>query len=109
MADEKDRLGEKLRDKRKADEERFFAERDKALVEKLKREKTEAQLKEIRELAHMRCPKCGDQLATLEHHGVTVEECPNCRGMWLDQGELETIAGRENDSWLGRFFSRPKR
>ena len=38
MVDEKDRMGEKLHQKEKADEDRFFAERDKALLEKLRRE-----------------------------------------------------------------------
>lgn len=109
MADEKDRLGEKLRQKEKAEEDRFFAERDKALIEKLRREKSAAELQEIRELARMRCPKCGEQLTPVQHLDVTVDECPNCHGMWLDQGELEMLAGRERDSWLGRFFYRPKR
>jgi ribosomal protein L37AE/L43A len=109
MADEKDRLGEKLRQKEKAEEDRFFAERDKALIEKLRREKSTTELEEVRELARMRCPKCGERLATVQHLGVAVEECPNCHGMWLDDGELQTLAGRERDSWLGRFFHRPKR
>jgi len=108
MVDEKDRFGEKLHQKEKAEEDRFFAARDQALLEKLRREKTAAQLAELRELAHMRCPKCGDGLATVEHHGVRVEECPACHGMWLDQGELEQLAHRERDSWLGRLFFRAK-
>lgn len=109
MADEKDRLGDKLRQKEKAEEDRFFAERDKALIEKLRREKSAAELQEIRELARMRCPKCGERLTPVQHLDVTVDECPNCHGMWLDKGELEMLAGRERDSWLGRFFYRPKR
>ena len=106
--DEKDRFGEKLRQKEKADEDRFFAERDKALLEKLRREKTSAQLQEIRELARMRCPKDGERLVPVDEHGVIVEECPTCHGMWVDQGELDKIASRERDSWLGRFFYRPR-
>jgi hypothetical protein len=108
MPDEKDRLGEKLRKKEKAEEDRFFAERDKALIEKLRREKSAAE-SATREAVHMHCPKCGEQLASVEHLGVTVDECPSCHGMWFDQGELETLAARERDSWLGRFFVRPKR
>jgi len=108
MPDEKDRLGDKLRQKEKAEEDRFFAERDKALIEKLRREKSTSDLEQIRELARMRCPKCGERLTTVQHLGVTVEECPSCHGMWLDKGELQTLAGRERDSWLGRFFHRPK-
>ena len=109
MPDEKDRLGDKLHQKEKAEEDRFFAERDKALLEKLRREKSATELKEVRDLARMRCPKCGERLATVEHLGVTVDECPSCHGMWLDKGELQTLAARERESWLGRFFYRPKR
>jgi len=109
MADEKDRFGDKLRQKEKGEEDRFFAERDKELLERLRREKSATELAEVRELAHMRCPKDGDRLTTVTQHGVTVEECPTCRGIWLDHGELETIAGRERDSWLSRLFLRPAR
>ncbi len=54
------------------------------------------------------CPKDGSRLMTTDHYGVTVEECPSCHGMWLDAGELEKIASRERDSWLGRIFLRPR-
>jgi hypothetical protein len=109
MVDEKDRLGDKLRQKEKAEEDRFFAERDKALIEKLRREKSTIDVEQVRELTRMRCPKDGTRLDTVDHLGVTLEECPSCHGMWLDKGELETLASRERDSWLGRFFHRPKR
>ena len=109
MADDRDRLGETLRNKQKGEEDRFFAERDKAALEKLRQQKSAAELEQIRELARMRCPKCGDQLTTLDHHGVAVDECPSCRGMWLDEGELETLAARDKDSRLGRLFYRPNR
>ena len=109
MPDEKDRLGDKLRKKEKAEEDRFFAERDKALIEKLRREKSTAEQATTRDAARMRCPKCGERLASVQHLGVTVDECPSCHGMWFDQGELETLAARERDSWLGRFVFRPKR
>ena len=35
MADDKDRFGNKLRDKERGEEDRYFSERDRALVEKL--------------------------------------------------------------------------
>jgi hypothetical protein len=107
MPDDKDRLGDKLRQKEKAEEDRFFAERDKALVEKLRRSK--ASPEKAGETARMQCPKCGSPLVKVDHLGVTVEECPNRHGMWLDEGELETLAERDRNSWLGRFFYRPKR
>jgi hypothetical protein len=36
--DEKDRLGAKLREKEKAEEDRYFAQRDRELIEKLKQQ-----------------------------------------------------------------------
>ena len=102
--DEKDRLGGKLREKEKGEENRYFAERDKELLEKLKQKQAEAQGGEQQAL--MRCPKCGTKLNTIEHHDVTVEECPACQGMWLDRGELEILAQRENEGWLSRWMRR---
>jgi hypothetical protein len=104
--DEKDRLGAKIRDKEKAEEDRYFAKRDRELIEKLKQQQAAAGETEIRQQALMRCPKCGEKLASLQYNEVTVEECPSCKGMWLDRGELETVAQRENEGWLGRFFRR---
>jgi hypothetical protein len=109
MADEKDRFGEKLKDKQRAEEDRFFSERDKAALEKLRAAQRTANEDQVRELARERCPRCGERLALVKHHGVQIDECPAGHGMWLDQGELEQLANRERDSWLGRFFYRPKR
>jgi uncharacterized protein with PIN domain len=104
--DEKDRLGGKLKEKEKAEEDHYFAERDRHLLEKLRQQQLSTEETAVRQQALMRCPKCGEKLVSLQHHEVTVEECPACRGMWLDRGELETLAQRENESWLARFFRR---
>ena len=111
-ADEKDRLGDKLRDVERAREDQYFAERDRELVERLRRAKESETEKTLREAAHMRCPKCGAHLHQRELHGVSVEECPACRGMWLDQGELEKIGREESEGWIARWlrteFKKPK-
>ena len=104
--DEKDRLGAKLREKEKAEEDRYFAQRDRELIEKLKQQQTTTEEAALRQQALMRCPKCGEKLVSLQHHVVSVEECPSCQGMWLDRGELETLAQRENEGWLARFIRR---
>ena len=104
--DEKDRLGDKLREKERADEDRYFAQRDKEMLDKLKQQQAGSQEAALQQQALMRCPKCGTQLNTVQHNEVTVEECPSCQGMWLDRGELETLAQRENEGWLTRFVRR---
>ena len=100
--DEKDRLSTKLQEKGRGDEDRYFAQRDREAIEKLKKS---AEM-EVGKEALMRCPKCGTKLTSVEHHGVTVEECPSCQGLWLDRGELETLSQRENEGWVGRFIRR---
>jgi len=109
MSDEKDRLTDKLRQKEKAEEDLFFAAQDKEALEKLRQTQRAASEEQVRELARDRCPRCGDRLAPFKLHGVQVDECPMGHGMWLNHGELEQIASREKDSWLGRFFYRPRR
>lgn len=104
--DEKDRLGNKLGEKERAEENRYFAQRDRELLEKLKQEKATTEEETLRQQSLMRCPKCGEKLVSVQHNDVSVEECPACRGMWLDRGELELLAQRENEGWLGRFFRR---
>jgi ribosomal protein L37AE/L43A len=100
--DEKDRLGTKLQEKGRADEDRYFAQRDREALEKIKQSSQVEASKE----ALMRCPKCGTKLKSVEHHGVTVEECPSCQGLWLDRGELEALSQRENEGWVSRFSRR---
>jgi Zn-finger nucleic acid-binding protein len=43
----------------------------------------------------MRCPSCGSELVELERSGVRIDACRQCRGVWLDRGELERILERE--------------
>jgi hypothetical protein len=105
MSDEKDRLGEKLQKKERAEEDRFFEARERELIDKLKHDRGAAAADDLRRLAQDRCPRCGEQLRGVQHDGVSVDQCPSGHGMWLDAGEFETLARRERDSWLGRFFS----
>lgn len=104
MPDEKDRFGDKLRELEKGREDQFFAERDRSLIKKLKAESEGQHDKTVKELAHMRCPKCGEHLVTKRHLGVSLEECPGCKGMWLDKGEIEQLGQRENQGWLARYL-----
>jgi uncharacterized protein len=43
----------------------------------------------------MTCPSCGGELVELDRSGVRVDACRNCRGVWLDRGELDRIVQRE--------------
>lgn len=39
----------------------------------------------------MKCPIDGETLVMSERHGVEIDYCPKCRGVWLDRGELDKI------------------
>ena len=42
----------------------------------------------------MNCPLDGSELAMSERHGIEIDYCPKCRGVWLDRGELDKIIER---------------
>jgi len=39
----------------------------------------------------MKCPIDDTELMMSERHGVEIDYCPKCRGVWLDRGELDKI------------------
>jgi uncharacterized protein len=41
------------------------------------------------------CPKCQASMRTYERSGVTVDQCGECRGIFLDRGELERLVDAE--------------
>ncbi|WP_133848274.1 zf-TFIIB domain-containing protein [Labedaea rhizosphaerae] len=47
----------------------------------------------------MICPKCQNQMRTVDRLGVHVEQCEGCRGIFLDRGELEQIAAAEQQHY----------
>ena len=42
----------------------------------------------------MKCPICDIEMRITEREGVEIDYCPQCRGVWLDRGELEKIIAR---------------
>lgn len=47
----------------------------------------------------MKCPVDNTELVMSERQGVEIDYCPQCRGVWLDRGELDKIVERyEKDS-----------
>ncbi|HET6690413.1 MAG TPA: zf-TFIIB domain-containing protein [Miltoncostaeaceae bacterium] len=49
----------------------------------------------------LRCPSCGTRLVELERSEVLLDACPECRGVWLDRGELDRILDRERRAAAG--------
>lgn len=46
------------------------------------------------------CPKCGGAMRAYERNGVNVDQCADCRGIFLDRGELERLTEAE-----GSYYS----
>jgi hypothetical protein len=42
----------------------------------------------------MQCPIDGTQLVISDRSGIEIDYCPQCRGVWLDRGELDKIIER---------------
>ncbi len=42
----------------------------------------------------MQCPTDGTTLTMSERSGIEIDYCPQCRGVWLDRGELDKILER---------------
>lgn len=43
----------------------------------------------------MKCPHCPEAvLSMMDRQGVEVDYCPQCRGVWLDRGELDKLLER---------------
>lgn len=39
----------------------------------------------------MKCPNCNETLLMTQRNNVEIDYCPNCRGIWLDKGELDKL------------------
>jgi Zn-finger nucleic acid-binding protein len=46
------------------------------------------------EVSAMQCPVCRVPLAMSDRQGIEIVYCPQCRGVWLDRGELDKIIER---------------
>ena len=49
----------------------------------------------------MKCPVDSIDLIMSERSGVEIDYCPQCRGVWLDRGELDKIIDRANGAMGG--------
>lgn len=96
--DEKDHLGDKLRDKGKAAEDLFIAQQEQ---ERLRR-KREAEAKSAA-TGDGRCPRDGSVLTLATEQNVTIDVCPTCGGVWLDKGELEQLSKAEGEAGVTRW------
>ena len=49
----------------------------------------------------MQCPVCDVTLVISSREGIEIDHCPQCRGVWLDRGELDKIIERAAPAVVG--------
>jgi hypothetical protein len=91
--------------KERADEDRYFAERDRELIAKLKHAHESEHENAIRDLARFRCPQCGVRLEQHPFHGVTIEVCRVCQGAWFSKEKLEALTQGTGQRWAKNFLT----
>lgn len=95
-------------DKPSKAEDEYFAkqelERRKKWAQEQAAKKTVDEKEQLKKLHWMKCPKCGYELAEIELHGVKVDQCAHCGGVFLDAGELEQLE-KHDSGVLNRVFS----
>jgi Zn-finger nucleic acid-binding protein len=84
MADEKDRLGDKLHHVERAREDQWARQRDDEIIERLRRKYVKP----------IHCPQCGKNLDARVAIGVGGMACPLHHGAWCDEEALMQIAAR---------------
>jgi uncharacterized protein YecA (UPF0149 family) len=88
-------------------EEEYFSRIDLENRKKIEEEKLRQiaaeEKKHLKKLHYMHCPKCGMKLSEIDYKGITVDKCFSCDGIWLDAGELESIAKLEQGAMKKLF------
>ncbi|HMH81601.1 MAG TPA: zf-TFIIB domain-containing protein [Gemmatimonadales bacterium] len=91
-------------DKPSRNEEEYFAQRDAELRRQQRASAQQAAVDAERRSHHMKCPKCGYDLITGEWHGVQIDQCTHCHGLWFDAGEAESIVAHAEPNVIARVF-----
>jgi len=94
---------------RREQEEEYFAEQEclkrKKLREELDKKREEQKKQHLKETHWMKCPKCGHDLKELQYQDVLIDQCTNCKGVYLDPGELELLLdGRKGKGFISKFL-----
>ncbi len=95
---EKENAIRDLQKRREAEEEErqklaFDRDRWKARADESERRLADAQRRA--EIDALVCPRCDGEMLTEIHNGVEIDRCTECKGVFLDRGELETIVDIE--------------
>ena len=92
-------------DKPSRNEDEYFVKQEAELLRKQRAQADAAAVDAERKSHFMKCPKDGHDLASSMYHGVQIETCPHCGGMWLDAGELEAVSHEDRPGLLTRVLN----
>ena len=95
---------EELRSAEHAQEEAYFHRVNQALLAALRQQDTTKLEQTRQQYEHRRCPHCGKPLQETPYHGVQVQECPSCHGIWLDKDTLQKSRESKEGNWLQRLL-----
>ena len=85
-----------MSDKPSRNEEEFFARREAERLKKSRESARHVADQEDRKSHYMKCPKCGADLHTEDYHGIQIDRCGDCHGVWFDAGEAESLLDKES-------------
>jgi uncharacterized protein len=92
-------------DKPSRNEEEYFAKREAEILKERRQSSAEEARVAERQSHFGKCPKCGADLGVQDYHGVQVDRCPECHGIWFDAGETEGLLKREDAGLVNVFRS----
>lgn len=94
MDREKDRWGEKLRDAEKAREDKYFADRDRELLAKLRGAETES----------LTCPRCREPLEDRTEGALRAHACRLGHGVWVAKEDAAALSDPDAAAGLARLL-----
>ncbi len=85
-------------ERKKALEEEYFRKKEREALDKLKQET-------IKQSCLGHCPKCGETIEAITFHGVPMDRCPGCGGVWLGPNDFKVLAAKDHRNWFERWFN----
>ena len=100
-------MANKWDERKKAQEDEYFVKKGTRAARETQSQSKKLRLKSrAQKTSHMKCPKCGASLKERSFQKIQIDQCTGCNGIWLDAGELEQVAEKDNSSWLGKFWQK---
>ena len=85
-------------------EDEYFARRDAELLRQQREAARRSADEAVRRTHFMKCPKCGYDLITGDWHGIQIDQCTHCHGLWLDADEAEALVKHPEPNIFSRVF-----